>query len=70
MASKYIVHGTQFFSKEVQLTVNAPNEEEAIIKAEEITKGAGTRMRASTASFAEDLVEKIGDELNKPWTDT
>ena len=50
--------------------VNAPNEEEAIIKAEEITKGAGTRMRASTTSFAEDLVEKIGDEPNMPWTDT
>ena len=70
MASKYIVHGTQFFSKDVQLTVNAPNEEEAIIKAEEITKGAGTRMRASTTSFAEDLVEKICDEPNMPWTDT
>ena len=48
MAKKYIIHGTQYFSKDVQLTVNAPNEQEAEIRAEEITKGAGTRMRATS----------------------
>ena len=64
MANKYIVHGTQFFSKDVQLTVNAPTEEEAIIRAYEITKGAETRMRASTSSFQEDWVEFVEKETH------
>ena len=64
MAKKYIIHGTQYFSKDVQLTVNAPNEQEAEIRAEEITKGAGTRMRATSTSFALDFVEYVEVETH------
>ena len=43
MSKTYIVHGTQYFEKEVQLQINAPNMEQAEIRAGEITKGKSTQ---------------------------
>ena len=42
MSKTYIVHGTQNFEKAVQLQINAPNMEQAEIRASEITKGKHT----------------------------
>ena len=48
MSKTYIVHGTQYFQREVQLQINAPNMQQAEIRADEITKGRGTRTGMSS----------------------
>ena len=62
MAKKYIVHGTQYFEKNVQLQINAPNEQQAEIRAEEITKGSGTRAGMGSSSFSIDFMECVSEE--------
>ena len=68
MAKTYIVHGTQYFQKDVQLQINAPNMQQAEIRAEEITKGRGTRTGMSS-SFSMDFMEEVDKENIVAYTD-
>tara|TARA_Y100001951_G_scaffold86796_1_gene77387 strand:+ start:205 stop:471 length:267 start_codon:yes stop_codon:yes gene_type:complete len=69
MANTYIVHGTQYFEKEVQLQINAPNMEQAEIRAYEITKGRGTRTGMGSCSFSMDFMEQVNKESIVAYTD-
>ena len=68
MANTYIVHGTQYFQKDVQLQINAPNMEQAEIRAGEITKGKGTQSGMSS-SFSMDFMEQVNKESIVKYTD-
>ena len=68
MSKTYIVHGTQYFQREVQLQINAPNMQQAEIRAEEITKGRGTRTGMSS-SFSMDFMEEVDKENIVSYTD-
>ena len=68
MSKTYIVHGTQYFQREVQLQINAPNMQQAEIRADEITKGRGTRTgMSSTVSM--DFMEEVDKENIVSYTD-
>ena len=69
MAKTYIVHGTQYFQKDVQLQINAPNMQQAEIRADEITKGRGTRDGMSGSSFSMDFMEEVDKENIVAYTD-
>ena len=69
MANTYIVHGTQYFQKDVQLQINAPNMQQAEIRAEEITKGRGTRTGMGSSSFSMDFMEQVDKENIVAYTD-
>lgn len=69
MAKTYIVHGTQYFQKDVQLQINAPNMQQAEIRAEEITKGRGTRTGMHSSSFSMDFMEQVDKENIVAYTD-
>ena len=69
MAKTYIVHGTQYFQKDVQLQINAPNMQQAEIRAEEITKGSGTRTGMGNSSFSMDFMEEVDKENVVAYTD-
>ena len=69
MAKTYIVHGTQYFQKDVQLQINAPNMQQAEIRAEEITKGSGTRAGMNGSSFSMDFMEEVDKENIVSYTD-
>ena len=68
MAKTYIVHGTQYFQREVQLQINAPNMQQAEIRADEITKGRGTRTGMSS-TFSMDFMEEVDKENIVSYTD-
>ena len=68
MAKTYIVHGTQYFQKDVQLQINAPNMQQAEIRADEITKGRGTRTGMSS-TFSMDFMEEVDKENIVSYTD-
>ena len=68
MANTYIVHGTQYFQKDVQLQINAPNMQQAEIRADEITKGRGTRTGMSS-TFSMDFMEEVDKENIVSYTD-
>ena len=69
MANTYILHGTQYFQKDVQLQINAPNMQQAEIRAEEITKGSGTRNGMHHSSFSMDFMEEVDKENIVAYTD-
>ena len=69
MANTYIVHGTQYFQKDVQLQINAPNMQQAEIRADEITKGRGTRTGMDSSSFSMDFMEQVDKENIVAYTD-
>ena len=69
MANTYIVHGTQYFQKDVQLQINAPNMQQAEIRADEITKGRGTRTGMDSSSFSMDFMEQVDKENVVAYTD-
>ena len=69
MSKTYIVHGTQYFQREVQLQINAPNMQQAEIRAEEITKGRGTRTGMDNSSFSMDFMEEVDKENIVSYTD-
>ena len=69
MANTYIVHGTQYFEKEVQLQINAPNMEQAEIRAGEITKGRSTQSGMDHSSFSMDFMEQVNKESIVKYTD-
>ena len=69
MAKTYIVHGTQYFQKDVQLQINAPNMQQAEIRANEITKGRGTRNGMGSSSFSMDFMEEVDKENIVAYTD-
>ena len=69
MANTYIVHGTQYFQKDVQLQINAPNMQQAEIRAEEITKGRGTRTGMEQSTFSMDFMEQVDKENIVAYTD-
>jgi hypothetical protein len=62
MSKTYIVHGTQYFERPIQLTINAPNKQLAEIRTNEMTKGSGIRMRMDSSSFSTDFMECINEE--------
>ena len=68
MSKTYIVHGTQYFQREVQLQINAPNMQQAEIRADEITKGRGTRTGMSS-TFSMDFMEEVDKENIVSYTD-
>ena len=69
MSKTYIVHGTQYFEKAVQLQINAPNMEQAEIRASEITKGKGTQSEMDHSSFSMDFMEQVNKESIVKYTD-
>jgi hypothetical protein len=62
MSKTYIVHGTQYFERPIQLTINAPTENLAEIRADEMTKGSGMRMSMNNSTFSTDFIECIDEE--------
>tara|TARA_R100000656_G_C3923569_1_gene123356 strand:+ start:525 stop:788 length:264 start_codon:yes stop_codon:yes gene_type:complete len=66
MSKTYIVHGTQYFERPKQLTINAPNEQLAEIRANEMTKGSSIRMSMKSSSFSTDFIECIDEEQIVP----
>ena len=69
MSKTYIVHGTQNFEKAVQLQINAPNMQQAEIRASEITKGKGTQSEKDHSSFSMDFMEQVNKESIVKYTD-
>ena len=69
MSKTYIVHGTQYFQKDVQLQINAPNMEQAEIRAGEITKGRGTQAGMGSTHFSLDFMEEVNKENIVKYTD-
>ena len=69
MSNKYLVHGTQYFEREVQLQINAPNIAQAEIRAEEITKGRGTQAGMDRSRFSMDFMEQVNKESVVKYTD-
>ena len=69
MSKTYIVHGTQNFQREVQLQINAPNMQQAEIRADEITKGKGTQSEMDHSSFSMDFMEQVNKESIVKYTD-
>ena len=69
MSKTYIVHGTQYFQREVQLQINSPNMQQAEIRADEITKGRGTRTSMDSSSFSMDFMEQVDKENIVAYTD-
>ena len=63
MSKTYIVHGTQYFEKAVQLQINAPNMQQAEIRASEITKGKGTQSEMDHSSFSMDFMEQVNKKV-------
>ena len=69
MSKTYIVHGTQYFEKAGQLQINAPNMQQAEIRASEITKGKGTQSEMDHSSFSMDFMEQVNKESIVKYTD-
>lgn len=64
MSKKWIIHGTEFIEREVQVRVNAPTEELAIKAAEDITTARARRSKG-TGHFAVDWAECVGEERSR-----
>jgi hypothetical protein len=64
MSKKWIVHGTEYYEKDIEVKVNAPTEELAIRAAEDIVSAKARRNKAS-GSFAVDWAELVGLENSR-----
>ena len=67
MSKKWIIHGTEYYHRDVEITVNAPTEDLAIRAAEDIVS-AKARRNKSNGDLATDWVELI--ELENSRFDT
>jgi len=65
MSKKWIVHGTEFIEREVQVRVNAPTEELAIQAADDITTARARRSKNTKGHLAVDWAECIGEEKSR-----
>ena len=63
MSKTFIMHGTQYFERPIELTINAPDEAQAEIRADEMTKGSGRRMSMESSSISIDFFEIVGEEV-------
>ena len=64
MSKKWIIHGTEYYEKDIQFTVNAPTEDLAIQAAEDIVSAKARRDKAS-GSFSVDWAEHVGMEFSR-----
>jgi hypothetical protein len=64
MSKKWIIHGTEYYEKDIQFTVNAPTEDLAIQAAEDIVS-AKARRNKSSGHFAVDVAELIDLENSR-----
>jgi hypothetical protein len=65
MSKKWIVHGTEYMERQVEVQVNAPTEELAIIAADNITLARARRSKNTIGSFSVDWAECIGEEKSR-----
>ena len=64
MSRKWIVYGTEYYEKNIEVKVNAPSEELAIRAAEDIVSARARRNKAN-GSLSVDWAELVGLENSR-----
>ena len=65
MSKKWIVYGTEFIERDVEVRVNAPTEELAIQAADDITSARARRSKNTKGYFSVDWAECVGEEKSR-----